>query len=587
MNSNELREKYIKFFVDREHVHIPSAPLVPKEDPTTLFISAGMQPLVPYLLGQEHPAGRRLVNWQQCLRTDDIDEVGDAAHNTFFEMLGNWSLGDPASPDGIGQGGYWKEEAISWSFEFLTKELSIPLTKLAVTVFAGDKDAPQDDESAAVWKRLGIHQERIFALGKKDNWWGPVGPTGPCGPDTEMFVWTGDGEPVGSPGKDNRWVEIWNNVFMEYNKTAQGKFEPLEQKNVDTGMGLERTSMVLQRKSSVFEVDTFVPIVQLIKQLSKKDYSSENERSIRIIADHARAATFVLAEGVVPSNKERGYILRRLIRRAVRHVRLLGLVEGSLTKTADSVVTVYKNTYPELEKVAGFIKKELEEEEERFKECLAHGLKEIEKIHSIDGKVAFFLYESYGFPLELTEEIAREKGQEVDKKLFEQEFKRHKQLSRTASKGRFKGGLATTGEQETKYHTATHLLHQALRTILGEHVVQHGSNITSERLRFDFSHPTKLTKEEVRKVENLVNEQVDKNLNVSRETIGKDEALASGAIGAFGERYGEQVKVYSIGNFSKEICGGPHVQNTGKIGHVKITKEESSGAGIRRIYAMV
>lgn len=592
MTSGELRKKYIKFFEQRGHVHIPSAPLVPKEDPTTLFVSAGMQPLVPYLLGEKHPAGKRLVNWQQCLRTDDIDEVGDATHLTFFEMLGNWSLGD-----------YWKDEAISLSFEFLTKELSIPLTKLAVTVFAGDKDAPRDNESVVVWRKLGISEDRIFALGKEDNWWGPAGPTGPCGPDTEMFVWTGGSEPEGSPDKDNRWVEIWNDVFMEYNKTENGKYEPLAQKNVDTGMGLERTIAVLQNKQDNYETELFLPIVQSIEELSGAVYSNEvNKKSIRIVADHIRAVVFVLAEGVIPSNKERGYILRRLIRRAMRYAKIIG-PDASLLPAAETVVKHYTEVYPELEENRQVVKDQLQAEEERFRNALAKGLREIEKIKTLDGKTAFYLYETYGFPLELTQEIAKDRGKQIDNKAFEEEFQKHKELSKTASAGMFKGGLARSGEQETKYHTATHLLHQALRGILGDHVIQRGSNITAERLRFDFSHPEKLTDEQIGKVEGLVNEQIQKGLPVSWEEMDKDKALASGALGAFGERYTDSVKVYTIGSpsarsadaqdkgsgppFSQEICGGPHVGNTAEIGRVKITREESAGAGVRRIYAVI
>jgi len=576
MTSRELIKRYFDFFENRGHTIIPSAPLVPENDPSVLFTTAGMQPLVPYLLGESHPAGKRIVDVQICLRTDDIDEVGDTSHHTFFEMLGNWSLGD-----------YWKEESISWSYEFLTKELGISSDKLFVTCFAGDKDAPKDIESAAIWKKLGIFDERIIFLPKKDNWWGPAGQIGPCGPDTEIFIDTGE-KPCSKDCKpgDNcgRFVEIWNNVFMQYRKTKEGKHEQLEQKNVDTGMGVDRTTTILNGLNDDYKVnDLWGKIISAAEDVCKKKYKG-NEKAFRIIADHSRAAVFAAAEDLIPSNKERGYVLRRLIRRAIRYGRLLGVRKPFLVNIAGSVIENFGESYPQLDKKSSDIKRVIQEEEERFWKTMGNGLREIEKIPKLDGKTAFFLYESYGFPVELTEEIAKDRGQKIDKGVFQKEFEKHKELSRTASVGMFKGGLVDDSEKVTKLHTATHLLHAALRKVLGEHIAQKGSNITAKRLRFDFSHPQKLSAEELKKVEDLINEQIKKDLQVSFETMSLEEAIKQGALHFFGERYGKKVKVYTIGNFSREVCGGPHVKRTGEIGRVRMIKQEKIGSGVTRIY---
>lgn len=584
MKASELKDKYLNFFKNRGHAVIPSASLVPENDPTVLFTTAGMHPLVPYLLGEPHPAGKRLVSIQKSFRTVDIDEVGDTSHHTFFEMLGNWSLGD-----------YWKKEAIEWSYEFLTKELGLDPKKLWATCFSGDKDAPRDSESAEIWKSLGIPDEKIFFYGKNDNWWGPAGDTGPCGPDTEMFYDTTAKAhgPDCKPGDNcGRFFEIWNDVFMEYNKTKDGKYEPLQQKNVDTGMGVERTTAVLSGYGDDYKVkDLWGEILSAIEIVTNSEYLG-NEKAHRVIADHLRAAVFLISDGVTPSNKERGYILRRLIRRAVRFGRLLGKKEPFSNQISKAVITTYQDNYPELEKNSAHIQDVLSQEEEKFFSTLERGLREIEKMGSLDGKSAFFLYETYGFPLELTEEIARESGQKIDKKTFEKEFEKHKQLSRTASAGMFKGGLADASEEVIKLHTTTHLLHSALRKVLGKGVEQKGSNITKERLRFDFSFGQKLTSEQIGKIENLINEQIKKGLPVTFETKSLKEALEEGALAFFGEKYGEKVKVYTVGDpkgdwFSKEVCGGPHVKNTSEIGHVRIKKQEKTGAGLMRIYAVV
>lgn len=584
MTARELKEKFLNFFKQRGHAIIPSASLVPENDPTILFTTAGMHPLVPYLLGEPHPEGKRLASVQKSLRTNDINDVGDTNHHTFFEMLGNWSLGD-----------YWKKEAIEWSYEFLTKDLKLDPKKVWVSCFAGDKDAPKDTETAEIWKNLGIPDERIFFYGRKDNWWGPAGQTGPCGPDTEIF-YDVSGKPHGSgckPGDNcGRFFEIWNNVFMQYNKTGKDKFETLKQKNVDTGMGLERTVAVLSGLDDNYRVkDLWGKILSNIESATGTKYDG-NERAQRIIADHIRSATFIISDGVVPSNKERGYVLRRLIRRAVRFGRVLGVDEPFLSKIAEAVVKNYKDDYPDLLKNHKEIDEVLVEEEARFLSTLERGLREIEKLGPLDGKKAFFLYETYGFPLELTEEIAKEKGQKIDKKVFETKFEKHKELSRTASAGMFKGGLADSSEGVTKLHTATHLLHAALRRVLGENVQQKGSNITTERLRFDFSHPEKLGNEEMKKVEKLVNKQIEKDLPVSFETKTLKEAIDEGALAFFGEKYDQKVKVYTIGGvsgvpFSREVCGGPHVESTGKIGRVRIKKQEKIGSGLLRIYATI
>ncbi|MFA5413372.1 MAG: alanine--tRNA ligase [Patescibacteria group bacterium] len=584
MTAKELREKYLEFFEERGHAVLPSASLIPENDPTVLFTTAGMHPLVPFLLGEKHPAGKRLTSVQKCIRTGDIDEVGDNWHNTFFEMLGNWSLGD-----------YFKEDAIKMSWEFLTDKKRLGLDKkyLAVTVFAGDEDAPFDKEAYDIWISLGVAPERIAKLPKKDNWWGPAGTTGPCGPDTEMFYWKGEGKPPekfdpedSTKSSTEKWVEIWNDVFMQYNKTADGKYEPLAQKNIDTGMGLERTIGVLNGCNSVYETEMFAPLVAKIKEMADAD---PEEKSVRIIADHIRAATFILGDpiGIVPSNVGQGYILRRLIRRAIRHARKIG-IEGTFMYGLSKVIaSYYGQEYHELEENSEFIAQELDKEEKKFDKTLERGLKEFEKLENVTGKDAFNLFTTYGFPLELTMELAQDKGVKVDVKEFEEEFKKHQELSRTASAGQFKGGLADAGVETTRLHTAAHLMLAALRKVLGEHVVQRGSNITAERLRFDFSHPQKVTPEEIKKVEEIVNNEISKKTPVQMEEMTVDEAKTAGATGVFEHKYGDKVKVYTIGDFSKEICGGPHVDNIGELGTFKIIKEEASSAGIRRIKAVL
>lgn len=579
MKASDLKQKYLDFFKNKGHAIIPSAPLIPENNPTVLFTTAGMHPLVPYLLGESHPQGKRLVSIQKSFRTVDIDEVGDNSHHTFFEMLGNWSLGD-----------YWKEEAISWSYEFLTKELSLEPKRLWVTCFKGDSDAPRDTKSADIWRSLGIPDSRIFFYGKRDNWWGPAGATGPCGPDTEMFYdTTGKAHGKNCKPGDNcgRFFEIWNDVFMEYEKTKEGNFEPLKQKNVDTGMGVERTTAVLSGLSDDYKVEDLWGVILSAIQAETKTKYQGNEKAHRVIADHIRAATFVISDGVIPSNKERGYVLRRLIRRATRYGRILGVDNKFLAKIADATIETYKGGYPELSEKADYIREVLSEEEEKFISTLSKGLGELEKAGKLDGKKAFFLYETYGFPLELTEEIAKERGQKIDRNVFEKQFEKHKKLSQTASSGMFKGGLADASEEVVKLHTTTHLLHASLRKVLGKGVSQKGSNITAERLRFDFSHLQKLSDAELSKVENLINEQIKKKLPVTFETKSLKEAIDEGALAFFGERYGERVKVYSIGSFSREICGGPHVKNTREIGRVRIKRQEKIGAGLVRIYAVI
>ena len=582
MTSKELIEKYLHFFKDCGHSIIPSASLIPENDPTVLFTTAGMHPLVPFLLGESHPGGKRLVDNQICLRTNDIDEVGDTTHHTFFEMLGNWSLGD-----------YWKKESITWSYEFLTDKLGIKKEKLWVTCFEGDKDASRDLESSKIWESLGISKERIIFLPKEDNWWGPAGLIGPCGPDTEIFYDTSNKAcgPNCKPGDGcGRFFEIWNNVFMQYNKTKDGSYELLKQKNVDTGMGVDRTTAVLNGFNDNYLVkDLWGEIINRIEEISQKKYE-ENLKAFRIIADHVRASTFVFSQGIEPSNKLQGYILRRLIRRAIRFGKVLGIDKPFLSSICESVISTYKGRYPNLLEKKKEILDAISKEENKFILLLENGLKEIKKIKNLDGKNAFFLYETYGFPLELTEEIAEENGQKIDKKVFEEEFEKHKELSRSTSAGMFKGGLSDASEEVTKFHTATHLLHKALRIVLGEHVQQKGSNITSERFRFDFSHEQKLSDEELKKVEDLINEQIEKDLPVTFETKSLTDAKNEGALAFFGEKYGENVKVYTVGDpkgdwYSKEVCGGPHVSSTKKIGRVKIIKQEKVGAGIIRIYA--
>jgi len=624
MTANELREKYLNFFKERDHAIIPSASLIPEHDPTVLFTTAGMHPLTSFLLGEKHPGGKRLVNVQKCIRTGDIDDVGDSWHLTFFEMLGNWSLGD-----------YWKKEAIEWSFEFLTGRdyLGISSEKLSVTVFAGDPSinsgqATRDEGSAKIWESLGIPKERIFYLSKEENWWGPAGQTGPCGPCSEMFYDTGK-EKCGSdckPGcKCGKYAEIWNDVFMEFNKTAEGKFEQLKQKNVDTGMGVERTIAVLDGFDNVYDTELFKPLIKKIEEISNKKYEGENIKTFRIIADHLKAATFILAEGVEPSNVERGYVLRRLIRRAVRYGKQLGINDIFTFKIANVVIEMYRDVYLELSSNRMFIEEQLVREEEKFTKTLEKGLKVLEKMkpkktisflsksffteYGLSGDVLFNLYSTYGFPIEMSleeikklyQEYNREQGVSITEltkddenrilQQFHESLKKHQELSRAGAEQKFKGGLADHSEHVVKYHTAAHLMLAALRQVLGSHVTQKGSNITAERLRFDFSHPQKLTLEQIKQVEDLVNQTIVRDLPVKMEEMSLDEAKEQGAMGVFESRYGEKVKVYTIAEngkiFSKEICGGPHVEKIGQLGHFKILKEESVSAGARRIKAVL
>ncbi len=668
ISAASLRSLFIEFFVDKGHTVIPSASLIPENDPTVLFTTAGMHPLVPYLMGQPHPAGRRLVNVQKCVRTGDIDDVGDKSHLTFFEMLGNWSLGD-----------YFKEEMIPWSWEFLTspRYLGLDKDRLAFSVFEGDENAPRDQESFDLWVKAGASPEQIFFLPKAYNWWGPAGQTGPCGPDTEMFI-VRDQEPCGpdcSPACDcGRYLEIWNDVFMQYEKTAEGSYVLLEHQNVDTGMGLERTVSVLADKDSVYETDLFSGIILKIEALSGKRYEGADEerlRAFRIIADHLRTATFILGDtrGITPSNVDQGYVLRRLIRRAVRHGMSLEMPEGFTADVAMVIVDQYQSVYPELRDNRSFVLEQLLLEEKRFARTLRQGVKEFEKMLSrmedsigkidafkdelrenlfkdadlkrlaqaeeamrnigstlrptpeaqafiqevtevsravdtikafrdkmdarlkalktISGRDAFKLYDTYGFPVEITMEMARERGLKVDEEDFEARFRQHQKQSQAGAQQRFKGGLADSSEQTTRLHTATHLLQAALRQVLGPEVAQKGSNITAERLRFDFTFGRKMTPEEIQEVERLVNQVIQAKAPVSYTEMTVEEAKAQGAIGLFEARYGDKVRVYSVGDFSKEICGGPHVSNTGELGSFKIQKEESSSAGVRRIKATV
>ncbi len=589
ISTNELRELYQRFFESKGHARIPSAPLIPENDPSVLFTTAGMHPLVPYLKGQPHPAGQRLTDSQVCLRTTDIDDVGDATHATVFEMLGNWSLGD-----------YFKKEAIAWSWEFLTDKqwLNLPRERLAVSVFAGDNLAPRDDESADIWRSLGISEHRIAYLDNQENWW-PAGgqEKGPQGPDTEIFYWTGEDKP---PQKfnpaDKHWVEIWNNVFMEFDRAADDTLQPLAQKNVDTGMGLERTVMILNGKKSIYEIDTYEPLMKTIA----KHWQNPDPLGIkqRLVADHIKAATFVMTENnaVLPANTEQGYVLRRLIRRAVIKAKSMGVQNYTklMTEGMDAIVSAYGDTYPNMPKNVHSAKAEMTKEVSKFLSALPVGLK---LFHALEKKIApgaqfpgneaFLLHSSYGFPVELTQEMAAEFGHALDQKGFQTAMQKHIALSRTASAGKFKGGLADQSDTSTKYHTATHLLHQALRQVLGTHVLQKGSNITPDRLRFDFSHPHKLTPEEIVAVERVVNETISQDLPVVRKEMTVADARNQGALGLFAHKYKDIVSVYAIGDFSLEICGGPHVSHTGEIGRVKIVKEESAGAGIRRIKAVI
>jgi len=589
MTAKELREKYISFFESKDHACIKSAPLIPENDPTVLFTTAGMHPLVPFLMGEKHPQGRRLVNFQKCIRTGDIEEVGDPVHLTFFEMLGNWSLGD-----------YFKNEAIEYSFEFLTSEkwLNLPLDKLAVTVFEGDSDAPFDEEAYNKWLSLGFCENRIAKRPKSDNWWGPAGQTGPCGPDTEMFFWTGEDEPPGIFTPDNKlWVEIWNDVFMQYNKTKDGKYEPLEKKNVDTGMGVERVTAILQGKSSCYDTELFTPLFKTLDKIREVDTPSNRTDAERIIVDHVRTAVFMIADGVAPGNVDQPYVLRRILRRTILKGSDLGIKKHFLAEIAKTVVQKYSDVYPELKKSEDHIYTELTLEEEQFAKTLKRGVKEFYKLISrvpdhvekkrVSGKNAFKLYDTYGLPIEVTTEMAKKEGFEVDLQGFHKAFAKHQELSRKGAENKFKGGLADNSEKTAALHTATHILHQALRQILGDHVAQKGSNITEARLRFDFSHPEKVTKDQLQQVEDLVNNVISKNSPVTCEEMPLEDAKKSNAICLFVEKYGERVKVYSIGDFSKEVCGGPHCDNTSELGRFKIKKEESSSRGVRRIKAVL
>ncbi len=586
MKASELRSKYINFFKNKNHTEISTSSLIPENDPSVLFTTAGMHPLVPYLLGEKHPGGKRLTDVQKCLRTGDIDEVGDTSHLTFFEMLGNWSLGD-----------YFKEESIKMSYEFLTKELGIPKEKLSVTCFEGDDKVPRDEETARVWEKLGIDKDRIYFYGRGENWWGPAGQTGPCGPDTEIFYDTGKdkcGPKCGPACSCGKYLEIWNNVFMGYNKDEDGNYSELEQKNVDTGLGLERVLSIMNGYTSVYDTELFENIIGEIEEISAKKYDETTERDFRIIADHMRAATFVLGDdkAVTPSNVDQGYVLRRLIRRTSRELRKIGVEGERMSDISKVIIDQYQDVYPELKRNKDFILSELEKEEQVFNKTLDKGLKAAEKIFdmigeekTLSGGLAFKLYDTFGFPIELTQELAEEKGKKVDIKGFEEKFKEHQEKSRQGAAQKFKGGLADHSEETTRLHTATHLLNAALRNVLGDTIFQKGSNINPERLRFDFSFDRKITNEELEEVSKLVNEAIKAGLPVICEEMTVEEAKKAGAIGVFEDRYDKKVKVYSIGEFSKEICGGPHVNNTSELGSFKILKEQSSSAGVRRIKA--
>ena len=592
ITANELRKMWLDFFAEKGHAVISSASLIPENDPTVLFTTAGMHPLVPYLLGEKHPAGTRLTDVQKCVRTGDIDEVGDNSHCTFFEMLGNWSLGD-----------YFKKEMIPWSYEFLTspKYLGLDPERLAVSVFAGDEDCPRDEESARLWEEQGIARDRIFFLPKENNWWGPAGITGPCGPDSEMFIDTGKPKCCDecSPACDcGKYLEIWNDVFMQFNKTAEGTYEPLQQKNVDTGMGLERTLCTLHGKKSVYETDVFAPIIGAIESIGDKKYgeSEEATRAIRIVADHVRTSVFIIGDekGVLCSNVDQGYILRRLLRRAVRYAKSLNIPTGKLSVVAETVIDEYKEVYPELAVNHDRVIGEINAEEERFEKTLTNGMREFEKLcnylvgDTISGKASFKLFDTYGFPIEMTIELAREHGLKVNVDDFNKAFEEHRKKSQAGAEQKFKGGLADHSETTTRLHTATHLMHKALKIVLNdENANQKGSNITEERLRFDFTFPRAMTPEEVKEVEKLVNEAIAADVEITCEEMTVEEAKAQGAVGLFTAKYGEKVKVYTMGTFSKEICGGPHAKRTGELGHFRIVKEQSSSAGVRRIKAVL
>ncbi len=600
MNANELRSKYIEFFKSKNHVEISGQSLIPENDPSVLFTTAGMHPLVPYLLGEKHPAGTRLTDYQKCVRTGDIDEVGDPSHLTCFEMLGNWSLGD-----------YFKKDSIAYSYEFLTSKdwLALDPRKISVTVFAGDENAPRDEDAANFWKAVGMPEDKIAYLPASDNWWA-AGPTGPCGPDTEIFYWVGEGlPPAGSnKGTDSaNWMEIWNNVFMQFNRVDEKTLVPLPKQNVDTGMGLERTNCILQGKTSVYLTEVFQPIIQKIGELAGGyvyGTDEEKDKSVRIIADHSRSSVFILGDqkGVTPDRVGAGYVLRRLIRRAVRHGMKLGIDKDFMAEVAAVVVENFKNAYPELEQNSAKVYKELTAEEAKFRQTLKKGEAEFQKMlpnlmknpkKIISGKVAYNLYETYGYPLELTQELGAENGFTVDVEGFKEAERKHQEASKTAEAGKAKGGIAEQSEAATKYHTATHLLQQALVNVLGPQVSQKGSNINAERMRFDFTFERPMTPEEIKKVEAIVNEKIKEDLPVTMEVMPLADAQAAGARALFTNKYGEDVKVYTIGRdvkndwFSKEVCGGPHVQHTAQIGDFKIEKEQSSSAGVRRIRATI
>ena len=588
MGNIDLKDTYLKFFESKGHKIIPSAPIIPENDPTCLFNTAGMQPLVPYLKGEPHPEGTRLADVQKCFRTNDLEAIGDTTHHTFFEMLGNWSLGD-----------YFKRESITWSFELLTKHLNIPVENLAVTVFKGNDIVPADTESAEIWKSVGIKEERIAFLGEDNNWWPNMELTGPCGPDTEIFYWrSNEAIPEKFDPDNENWVEIWNNVFMQYNHEPSGKFVPLKNKNVDTGLGVERVTAILEGYTDNYKSSVWKEVIKKIEEISGLSYDDEkNAKAMRIIADHIRAVVMISGDdaGIMPSNTDQGYILRRLIRRIIRYAKKLNIDINSNweQELAKLIIEKYSKYYSELERNKEKVLQILKDEKNKFNRTLEKGLKEFEKaISNIEGKeinkeVAFKLYDTYGFPIELTEELAKENGLTVDTEGFKQKFAEHQEKSREGATQKFKGGLASTGEMETKYHTATHLLNAALKKVLGDHVHQKGSNITAERMRIDFSHNAKMTDEEKQKAEDLVNEYIKMAIPVEKLEMPKEEALKLGAEAMFLDKYGDIVSVYKIGDVSMELCGGPHVHNTSELGHFKIKKEEASSAGVRRIKAIL
>ena len=588
METINLKDKYLKFFESKGHKVIPSAPIIPENDPTCLFNTAGMQPLVPYLKGEPHPEGKRLTDVQKCFRTNDLDSIGDTTHHTFFEMLGNWSLGD-----------YFKEEAIAWSYEFLTKTLNIPAERLAVTVFKGNHLVPADNESAEIWKKAGIKEDRIAFLGEEDNWWPNMELTGPCGPDTEIFYWrSNEAIPEKFDPENENWVEIWNNVFMQYNHETDGTFKPLKNKNVDTGLGVERVTAILEGYTDNYKSSVWRDVISKIEEISGLSYEDEkNARAMRIIADHIRAVVMIAGDdaGIKPSNTDQGYILRRLIRRIIRYAKKLNIdINSDWEQTlATMIIEKYSKYYSELERNKDVILQVLKDEKVKFNRTLEKGLREFEKeTRNIEGKeinkdIAFRLYDTYGFPIELTEELAKENGLTVDTEGFKHKFAEHQEKSREGASQKFKGGLASTGEMETKYHTATHLLNAALKKVLGPHVHQKGSNITAERMRFDFSHNSKMTEEEKQKTEDLVNEYIKMAIPVEKLEMKKEDAINAGAEAMFVDKYGDIVSVYKIGDVSIELCGGPHVHNTSELGHFKIKKEEASSAGVRRIKAIL